>query len=146
MIKQITYEELSKNEKIFQYHTIIKLNRFFEMLCDIIDDCEYWSIYMTSPVMSFMKNKSECTEDNSIYLLLPTELNIHAIIAMLSEYFYSYILESTHYDIQIGRITHNDLTEHLNKALEYQTYSGSVTDHTKRIWWNEIDKRIETIV
>lgn len=145
MVKQITYDELIKNKNIFQYHTVVKLNRFFEMLCDIIDDCEYWSIYMTSPVISLVQNISEC-ENESIYLLIPNKINNDTILRILSEYFYSYILESTHYDIKIGRTTHDDLTEHLNKAFEYQTYSNSVTDYTKRIWWNETNKTIETIV
>jgi hypothetical protein len=146
MIKQITYEELEKNQKIFQYHTVIKLNRFFEMLCDTIDESEYWSLHVTSPVITFinkLNDNHDAIELDSLYLLFSKELNNESIIKLISEYFYSHILHITHYDITMERLTHADLTEHLNRALEYQNYPNLVKDYSQKIWWNSIDKVIE---
>jgi hypothetical protein len=144
MQKVLTYDELKLDSEIWNKYHVVELNNFFELLCDVIDDDENWYIDTRSPVIKIIKNLNESNE-NFQYLLFKKDLTFDVIMSNISLYFHTYILKYTEYDIQIGRITIEDISLQLKKSIEYQGYQNNIIDYSKKIWWNSENKTIENV-
>lgn len=145
MISEINTSKLS-NSTCFENKTIIKLQNFINIDCDIIDDEEYWSIDVSTPIIEIINNAEfkKFDEQNYTYLIANTK-NLEEIITCLHEYFKQYLHNKTSYDVLHNRYSEKDISKYLNIVNDYSNYKNTIVDYTKKIYWNKNRKTIENI-